>query len=317
MLEVVFGHSAEGGLAVAQHCGDRSIGGAVSVCMFSEDGAAPSPEELEEARLQAENEYRICQQRAVSIGGTRTDIVCFADDLSMGDISGDCLSENRLKVQEKFGALFPKDAACYIELVKQDRDNLDRLVKRALAGETVRIWYSEQPMEYCGMCWLISQLKVRMKDLPRIRLIQQPNQVEIGNSIRHYMGWGGVPPEEFHQFLMLEREATPAFIAAAVAQWQQLQEENAPLRAAINNTLQSVPEDFYDCFITRELLAADHEFREAWLIGNILGKYQLGIGDAWIAARIEAMIEQGQLTPVTQPKPGDAIYRRMLRKKDV
>ncbi len=58
----------------------------------------------------------------------------------------------------------------------------------------------------------------------------------------------------------------------------------------------------------------DNEFHEAIVIGNILSKYQLGIGDAWIALRIEKMIENGILIPLTQPKPGDMIYRRMLRK---
>ncbi len=271
MLEVVFGNSTEGGLAVAQRCG----GG---------------------------------------VGGTRQDIVCFTDDLSMGDISGDCLSQSRRKAQEPFCALFPAEADRIFGCVQEGREQLDRLVKRASAGETVRIWYSEQPMEFCGLCWLLSQLKARMTKLPQIRLIRLPNSMESGNTSRRYMGWGSVPPEEFHQFLPLERKAIPAFIKAAVAQWRQLQEENAPLRAVINGTLQSVPEDFYDCFLTRALSEAEHEFREAELIGAVLKNNQLGIGDLWIAARIEAMVKQGRLLPLTQPKPGEAIYRRTLQK---
>lgn len=314
MLEVVFGESAAGGLAVAQHCGEDDIGGAFGVCILSEDGSDPSPEELEEARNRAEKEECIRHQNAVSIGGNRDDIFCFSNDLSRGDISGNCVSENRLNYLEKFRPIFPDECDCYVENVKKAKKNLDILVERASAGEILRIWYSEQPVEYCGLCWLISELKNRMKNLPRIRVIKQPNQVEKGNTICHYMGWGGVCPEEFHQFLSLEKEATPAFVTGAIIQWKKMQDQNAPLRAVINGTLQSVPEDFYDCFIKREISLAEHEFHEAHLIGNILGKYQLGIGDVWVAFRIEKMIEKGWLSPTTQPNPGDGIYRRMLKK---
>lgn len=39
------------------------------------------------------------------------------------------------------------------------------------------------------------------------------------------------------------------------------------------------------------------------IIGRVLGKYQLGIGDSWIALRIEEMIRSGKLEAVTsEPK---------------
>ena len=61
----------------------------------------------------------------------------------------------------------------------------------------------------------------------------------------------------------------------------------------LNGRLVSVPETLYDGFITREIAAAADEFHEANLIGRILGKYELGIGDAWVAHRIECMIKAG------------------------
>lgn len=55
--------------------------------------------------------------------------------------------------------------------------------------------------------------------------------------------------------------------------------ENAPLRIYLNGKLQSAPEDIYDSFFLRELNAQTDGFLEAEVIGNILEKYQLGIGD--------------------------------------
>jgi hypothetical protein len=69
---------------------------------------------------------------------------------------------------------------------------------------------------------------------------------------------------------------------AIASHWAELQKENAPLRAVINGRLQSVPENFYDDFILREIALEKNEFHEANLIGRIFGKYQLGIGDGWL-----------------------------------
>ena len=90
--------------------------------------------------------------------------------------------------------------------------------------------------------------------------------------------------------------------------------ENFPLRAVMNGKLMSVPETLYDVFIYREIDSCNDEFSEADVIGSVLGKYNLGIGDAFIAFRIEQFIRDGLLEPVTEPEPGDILYRRILRK---
>ena len=98
--------------------------------------------------------------------------------------------------------------------------------------------------------------------------------------------------------------------------WQQLKKENAPLRLVINRQLVSAPETIYDSFILRELDAQPDEFMEARVIGNVLGKYGLGICDAWIALRIEQFIKDGMLEALTQPGSEDPIYHRILRKRN-
>lgn len=75
--------------------------------------------------------------------------------------------------------------------------------------------------------------------------------------------------------------------------WVELQEENTPLRAIINGKIMSVGEDFYDFLIWKEL--TKKPIKEARLIGNILGKYPISIGDWWYAKRIQQFIEQGNI----------------------
>lgn len=83
----------------------------------------------------------------------------------------------------------------------------------------------------------------------------------------------------------------------------------------LNGKLQSVSEDIYDSFILREIAAQPEQFKMATVIGNVLGKYQLGISDVWIANRIDKMIENDILNIVQDAPKGETSYRRILRKK--
>lgn len=93
-----------------------------------------------------------------------------------------------------------------------------------------------------------------------------------------------------------------------------LQAENAPLRAMVNGGLRSVPEDFYDPWILREIAAQEETFYEGRLIGAVLEKYRLGIGDAWIALRVEAMVRAGKLIAREAAAEGKPAYHRHLQK---
>ena len=129
-----------------------------------------------------------------------------------------------------------------------------------------------------------------------------------------YTGWGEIEPRAWVRYLPLQQEVKSPLLTACSMYWAQLQKENAPLRIYLNGRLQSAPETIYDSFILRELDAQPDEFMEAHAIGTILGKYQLGIGDVWIALRIEQFIREGMFEVLTIPEPDRPIYRRMLRK---
>ena len=66
--------------------------------------------------------------------------------------------------------------------------------------------------------------------------------------------------------------------------------------------LRSLPEDAYDFSIRRALAEVPREFREGRLISDILGKYALGISDGWLAMRIEAMVQSGELAVARKPR---------------
>ena len=82
----------------------------------------------------------------------------------------------------------------------------------------------------------------------------------------------------------------------------------------LNGRVRSVSEDIYDKFIWDEIDLEEDEFIQASVIGNVLGRHQLGIGDAFIALRMEKLIESEILQIVPKTSRGPAVYHRKLRK---
>lgn len=77
--------------------------------------------------------------------------------------------------------------------------------------------------------------------------------------------------------------------------------------------LRSLPEDAYDFSIRRALAEASREFREGRLLGDLLGRYALGVSDGWLAMRIEDMMQSGELAVVRETE-ADRPYSRVLRR---
>lgn len=201
------------------------------------------------------------------------------------------------------------------ELMRRGKDVFEEVCKRISAGEDVRVWYSNQPDELCGLYWFMAQInRLKLRD-NQVILVSLPDwEINEDGNIVMQSGWGGIKPGDWRKHLDRQTVAPSAFISMCAAQWERLRQENALLRAVLNGRLVSVPESLYDEFIAREIEAEENEFHEAAVIGKVLGKYKLGVSDAWIAHRIEKMISAGSLIPVTNAAPGSAIYHRRLKK---
>lgn len=85
--------------------------------------------------------------------------------------------------------------------------------------------------------------------------------------------------------------------------------DNSPLRAVIGNRVVGVGEDFYDFLIWKHL--TEEGVRQAKLIGNLLGRYQLSVGDWWYAKRIQHHIDRGRIEIV---EDSERKYGRLIRR---
>lgn len=318
MIDIVFGDSACGSLKMAQHYGIGKFTSSIEVFVTSGDGSEPAEEEIIVAQREAEERERLEWDNATPMGGNPADVYGFAYGLSIGDISESIPGEKRRQTLEWLYSIHPyldDEPAFTVELMQRATDTLNEVSARIQAGESVRIWYSSQPDEICGMYWFVAHLNQLNIPSSQIILIQLPEWECVGGgTVKTQSGWGGIKPGEWHSHLSLQRAAPPMFCEFCASHWSYLQQENAQLRAFLNGRLVSVPESIYDEFIVREISAEADEFHEAMIIGRVLGKYELGIGDALVAHRIETMIADGRLTPISEPPKGSPIYHRRLKK---
>ena len=315
MIEIVFSESAGGGLKQAQHCGEGPYMDSVAVIHGA--GATPTRREIREARERFEAQQRRAWERAVPLGGNPADVHAFSLALNVGDIAQENFWMRRKAVLERLYSVYPygEGQAAAGELVRFAEERLKTLLTRAGAGEDIRIWYSDQPEELCGFYWMMAQLD-RLSRHGKIRLIKLPPWEAVDEkTARHASAWAEVDPEEYHRYLPLEQVADPELEKTCAARWRELQRENAPLRAVKDGQLTGAAETFYDDLIRREIAAEAEEFREAMVIGRVLGKYEPGVGDAFLALRIDTMIRAGELEEAAPAAADEPSYRQTLKRR--
>jgi len=319
IVEIVFSDSACGSLIAAQHYGEGEFQeGSIAIFVYHEDGREASKEEIEAAKKEAMEKSRLSWEAATPMGGKSADVYGFSLRLSVGDISEEQPGIKRKQTLERSYSAYPRDEGHQAaqELFQRASESLIKVQERASAGEPVRIWYSNQPDEMCGLYWFMEQLDRWELHDGQISIVKLPElETRLNGIVVRKNSWGEMAPEEWHRHLELQQLASPIVIQSRASHWRKLREENSPLRAAINGQLVSVPENFYDDFILRELTAVSEVFHEVMLIGRLLGK-GLGIGDFWIASRIEEMINAGTLEIISEAAEDMPRYHRMLKKRD-
>ena len=313
MLEVLFSESAAASLSIAGR-GGKYLGGATAVGVI---GREIEPGEMKEMIQEAERRERQNWEEAIPLHIRREDILCFPIALSVGDIQEDGIGHKREEALEKLMGVYPREAEGAVQdMLKTGRKSLKELFRRVKEGEAVRVWVSESPDTVCGLCWLVDQLRTLGSEKLDLRWVPLPAfySVPEGKEVLCYSDWGDVPPYQWGALSQREEKLPAAYLAGLAKRWRDLKEENAPLRAILNGRLVSAPETIYDSFILAELERQEEEFMEARVIGSVLGKYRLGIGDGWIAMRIAQWVQEGKWKAVTQAAPGDPLYNRVLRK---
>lgn len=271
---------------------------------------------INKAKLRDGKRDCFAHKKTITISGGASDVFSLGLAFSVGDISCDGISENRLNALNYLFSPYPNNIGEEAAKTIFDgaKESLNIIKRRTLEGESIRIWYSDNPDEICGFYWFLAQIASFDNFFEKIYAVRLPEWEIRNGAIVRMRGWGEVQTGEWRKYIGLQKELPRELILAAKSKWEELQAENSPLRAVVNGNLCSVPEDFYDSFISAEIKKCENEFYEAKIIGRIMGKYQLKISDGYIAARIEKMIDEGKLSIVTHAAANCPDYDRVLKR---
>lgn len=229
------------------------------------------------------------------VEGTSEDVVCLGFMLDIGNIKEPIDSPYRKNLIYSMYAQnqYAKNPEIDQELKLTGEvylNELLRLKEYLENGETIRVWYSDTPYSICGF-YSLCQILQKYKN--EIHIVKLPEYMVRKTSIISYRNWGEVSAEEFAEFLTYESVLTKEEVRMYAQLWTELTEDNSPLRAMINGKVTGVSEDFYDFLIWKRLTRKP--IKEARLIGDILGCFQIGMGDWWFARRIEHFIQQDKI----------------------
>ena len=243
------------------------------------------------------------------------DIFCLGLAWDMGDITEEGIGEKRLAVLNALYSVYDDDTqkAAKIQFDKAKED-FETVMNRIKNGEDVRIWYSDFSAERCGLLWFMAELRNISDKVNKVYTVKLPKYSfdKETNTIIELTGWGEVPPKNWHKYLEFTQDKSREYWGYS-QQWWNLKREESTLRAVLNGKVRSVSEDIYDKYIWDEIDLMEDEFIQAEVIGRVLGKY-LGIGDAFVALRMEKLIESEILQVVPKTSRGPAMYHRKLRK---
>ncbi|MPW26855.1 DUF1835 domain-containing protein [Alkalibaculum sp. M08DMB] len=293
MIEVLFSDSEKGSMQLAKVYDEKKIlGGAVGYI-----GKKPTSDDI------------MKHFKGKAVGGNSKDVVNIGFSLDVGDISGAIDGIERQNVFHKLWGRYDFDNKEQKQFFQNQRKDVQKLLSAAKDGVSIRIWKSNAPYSTCGFYFVCNLLRsidcnINVVSLPKYNPISENKTVE-------YSHWGEVESGKLYQLLPFEKQLTQIEKRIVSDHWYYLMVENAPLRAIINGKLTSVPENFYDFIITKNL--PDNDFIMARFIGTLLGEYSLGISDSWYAFRIDKMIDENKLI-VIENKDHSHPYGKVLRK---
>lgn len=216
-------------------------------------------------------------------------------------------SKKKEKSDEVICLAFSRD----IGDLKQDVESkeLERLKLFLEEGKEIRIWYSRKAYSLCGLydvCNLLDHYE------NRIFLVELPEYVQKEELLISYQNWGEVMPEEINLFVDRQKEISHLLVNRYAKIWMELVKDNSPLRVVINDQVIGVKEDFYDFLIWKQL--KKKPIKQARLIGNIIGEYQISVVDWWYAKRIQYYIDRGDIEVL---EDSENQYARLIQRKDI
>ena len=314
MLEITFNTNAWLSLREAQNYGkgEYKAQGSPAFIFYGSRDSEYYEEQLEELRRKWHEEQRREWESVQPLGGKPQDMFRFELMLSMGHIWGDAAGQQRQEEIHQLLSIYDEDCRETEHNFNDAKIFLDQAAEKIAAGESVRIWYSNDPDDYCGLLWFAAQLVEKKLPLDKVFLVKTPDWFRSpGGTFWFGRGTSEISVKEICRCAQMQYQISGEQIQFLAEQWWQMENENSQLRAVVGGQPVSVPEDFYDGIIWTAVKLKEKEFRTMHIIGPMRGLC-VCVRDTWILYRLTTFVEEGRLE-ITGPDPdipGHHVYRR-------
>lgn len=218
--------------------------------------------------------------------------------LNLGNIDCEDLIAEQVQIEVGYYKYFSKNTTdeelekIFSEQLKQERKKFEKFRKFINDGHKIRLWISNTANNRCGLYWLCNFLKDYTNELSMIVCpgYEYDDIAETVEEIREWSmfsnPWSMVDHiKEAH--IVSEKEKL-----AYSNRWEELVEENAPLRILVDDMIVGVNEDFFDNAILG--FVGHIPEKQVHIMGKMLRKWR-GCDVAFISERIDHLIATKQI----------------------
>lgn len=238
--------------------------------------------------------------------GIKQRVVTLPLMLDLGKMNGTNMVSNRASFFKMLSQNIEDHS--YEETLQEIRDHLYFLNVLIQAGESFRVWWTNQAADYCGFVWLCDRLKAVDN---RFEQIKVPTVFPLHDRLFEIdEGLSGLLPDDIGKLKLLDRlqNVSKQKRRDYSYLWRDIKEANQPVRAVINDHLTSLPATFYDFFIYEQLDKTNFIELDQ-LLCQLSINYGSNVPGDWYRYRIEQLICEGKL----EAHPGSTSAKQLIR----
>lgn len=167
---------------------------------------------------------------------------------------------------------------------------IEQLKSAIVAGEPLRVWWSETADDQLGFYWFCQLTQRVTNQVTQVLVPLMLPKAKKWSALYRVSHLGELDFADIQSVLQNEHSLSVNERQSYANGWQAVLEENAPLRVSLNGTVVGVSEAFFDHFLSVEKLT---NWPATRVIGEAMGNYSVDVPDWWYRYRLDRLSSKG------------------------